>query len=257
MDHAPASRCLRRVAVAFVVAWVAGACGPAPVVVKAKPHDMAAASDLRARGDAAAHPGDMSVPAGGGDMAVGPGCNGMPACQVGQDCCGGACIDVTSDPANCGSCNAACAPGETCAAGQCSCGMGGNHCTAPRSCCNNACDDLLADVKNCGVCGMACANGEQCANGLCGNGGGGCNPPCAAGQQCINGQCSGGGNNCNPPCPQGQTCVFGILCMPTPCMPACAKNQICDKAICQPACGIGILTPCIPPKVCVGGKICI
>jgi hypothetical protein len=33
--------------------------------------------------------------------------------------CGDLCIDVTSDPANCGACGVACLPGQLCKAKQC------------------------------------------------------------------------------------------------------------------------------------------
>ena len=70
----------------------------------------------------------------------------------------------------------------------------------------------------------------------------------------MNGQCTGGGPQCNPPCPVGQMCILGALCLPIPCNPACPKGQVCDKGACVPSCGIGLLTPCPPPKTCIGGK---
>jgi outer membrane protein assembly factor BamB len=42
-----------------------------------------------------------------------------PARPGGGTDCGSACVDTTSDPANCGGCNIACATGETCSAGTC------------------------------------------------------------------------------------------------------------------------------------------
>ncbi len=40
-------------------------------------------------------------------------------CAAGDVACGGACVDIQSDPNNCGACSTACASGETCSAGVC------------------------------------------------------------------------------------------------------------------------------------------
>ena len=60
-------------------------------------------------------------PADGGDGGTlpdpdgGPTPDGGPACPTGQALCGGKCIDVTSDDANCGGCNVKCAGAQHCA----------------------------------------------------------------------------------------------------------------------------------------------
>jgi hypothetical protein len=41
------------------------------------------------------------------------------ACPPGQVDCGGGCVDVTSDPARCGSCDRPCAPGQQCTSARC------------------------------------------------------------------------------------------------------------------------------------------
>jgi hypothetical protein len=46
--------------------------------------------------------------------------SGGPVCEAWRQACGGVCVDVQTDPANCGGCGRACAPGTTCAAGLCS-----------------------------------------------------------------------------------------------------------------------------------------
>ena len=244
----------------FGLGLTLAACDATPPKSKhdlAVPHDMA----VHRGGDAGTtHLPDLSVavnPPPGSDMAAQANCGNAPPCQGGQACCGGVCLDVTSDPANCGACNAACASGETCAANQCGCGMAGNHCAAPMACCSATCTDITTDSTNCGTCNTVCMGGDTCMSGTCGPAGGGCNPPCAMGQMCLNGACQGGGPQCNPPCAAGQMCLLGALCVPIPCNPACAKNEICDKAVCVPACGVLIKTPCPPPKNCLGGNICI
>jgi hypothetical protein len=78
-------------------------------------------------------------------------------------CCGGRCVDVSSDDANCGGCQMACAAGK--------------------SCCASACSDLTADPTNCGGCGNACSapnatplcTNSRCQVGPCLNGFGDCN----------------------------------------------------------------------------------
>lgn len=54
------------------------------------------------------------LPDGGAEVGeVGVECGG------GLTLCSGQCIDVTSDPANCGACGASCPAMSTCAAGAC------------------------------------------------------------------------------------------------------------------------------------------
>src|SRR4051794_26776801 len=45
--------------------------------------------------------------------------HGKCKCKGGLTKCGRKCLDVSSDPANCGSCNHACAGGQSCVNGQC------------------------------------------------------------------------------------------------------------------------------------------
>jgi hypothetical protein len=46
-------------------------------------------------------------------------CGGGGPCIFPFICCGGVCVDVTSDPYNCGACYLQCAPSEVCAGGFC------------------------------------------------------------------------------------------------------------------------------------------
>ena len=41
------------------------------------------------------------------------------SCTPGRTLCSGMCIDLTTDPSNCGSCNTLCPSGSTCVAGSC------------------------------------------------------------------------------------------------------------------------------------------
>lgn len=87
-------------------------------------------------------------------------CNAGGPCGTLQTCCANVgCVDVTSDPKNCGGCGHACAPGFTCSAGKCAC-AGDASCNA-------------GSVGTCstGVCSCAvkCATGQRCLpGGTCG-----------------------------------------------------------------------------------------
>jgi hypothetical protein len=79
---------------------------------------------------------------------------------------------LASDPASCGACDVACAPGEQCQAGQC-----GVFCDAGQANCDgdaeNGCETALGTLTDCGFCGDSCdlahavaecsASLEQCA----------------------------------------------------------------------------------------------
>jgi len=86
--------------------------------------------------------GDATLDSGGG------------ACPTGTSLCGGMCVAVSSDRANCGTCGNACAAGEVCVDGACSvvCPTGQTECTG-------VCADTMADRRHCGSCGNACATG--------------------------------------------------------------------------------------------------
>ena len=60
-------------------------------------------------------------------------------------CCNNTCVDITSDPNNCGGC--------------------GNPCGSQSCCAGNCVDTMGSDNSNCGGCGVTC-NGT-CVNGSC------------------------------------------------------------------------------------------
>src|SRR5215472_1884455 len=94
--------------------------------------------------------------------------------------CGNACINLNTDPNNCGGCGNRCpASTPSCLNGSCvlTCATDSGPMLTN---CSNACVDLQTDSMHCGSCTTACAQGEQCTNGACG---------CPTGQRPCNGQC--------------------------------------------------------------------
>ena len=85
------------------------------------------------------------------------GAGGSTGCEK---CGGPTCLDLATDPSNCGACDNACAPDETCAGGEC-------HCPGGGIACNGVCVDTMIDEKNCGACDNACAVGQTCVGGAC------------------------------------------------------------------------------------------
>ncbi len=92
------------------------------------------------------------------------------------------CVNLATDPANCGALYVHCPVGQTCVGGACSgdvapCGPGreGSYCalapdgsgTSNLCCAGGGCTDTMSDAANCGACGNACAAGLSCVAGKC------------------------------------------------------------------------------------------
>ncbi len=140
-----------------------------------------------------------------GTTPAGTGGSGGSNCSAPLSGCGDACVDLSSDIGNCGSCGTTCGAGQTCTNGACE---AISPCQAPLTQCGDVCADLNADPQNCGVCGALCVGVEVCSQGTC-------TASCAegltqCGQACANVSsdllhCGG----CNQPCQPGQTCEAG------------------------------------------------
>jgi len=122
------------------------------------------------------------------DLAA-PGASGCVAPK--PDVCGAACVDLSSDPANCNACGFACASpnaSSTCAGGVCGlgvCATGFANCDQDPA---NGCEsDPMTDAANCNGCGNACMLGAICVGGFCTDNIALCTSP---GATCAQPQCS-------------------------------------------------------------------
>jgi hypothetical protein len=111
------------------------------------------------------------------------------ACPAGMTACDGRCVDLRSDPDNCGRCDNECqeSHGQVCSSGKCAA-----KCAPTLSDCTGACIDKNTDPANCGACGLVC----------------GCNQVCSAGVCVTPGACAQEGDPCT-----GGNCCAGLLCL--------------------------------------------
>src|SRR6188768_308639 len=136
--------------------------------------------------------------ASGMGAAGGPSSAMMAYCTLPQVSCNGVCTDLTTT-AHCGKCEQACATGQSCVAGQCTC-------PGALGACNGACVDTQTSVEHCGGCSKPCATGAACVAGVCG---------CAANQQLCNDVCvdlkqsDANCGACGKACAMGQVCANG------------------------------------------------
>jgi hypothetical protein len=75
--------------------------------------------------------------------------------------CSGICVDLQTDPTNCGACGVHCAMTQACLKGTC-------KCAPSETSCSGLCVDLANDSNNCGSCGNTCTAGTSCKNSVCG-----------------------------------------------------------------------------------------
>jgi hypothetical protein len=94
--------------------------------------------------------------------AIAPGCNDDDGpCML--DVCGTGCVDVNTDPNNCGACFVECGPGNFCTGGTCESAA----CDPGEAMCGEDCIDLQSDVAHCGTCENACGQFGDCLDGTC------------------------------------------------------------------------------------------
>ena len=114
--------------------------------------------------------------------------NGACVCPGGLTDCGGACVNTSTDPRNCGSCGKRCQINGRCTGGTCTCVQSG--CPDPAaSCCATGQPCLCAPSG-----GSLFAGGDSCAVISA--------PECPAGYD----ECVGPPGTCQACCPSGSTC---------------------------------------------------
>jgi hypothetical protein len=91
------------------------------------------------------------------------------SCPAGFSPCNARCVDLRSDPAHCGACDAACGDGSApagaaCIAATCACTGAETACTADETI---ACVSTSSDDRHCGGCNAACDAGQLCEAGDC------------------------------------------------------------------------------------------
>lgn len=100
-------------------------------------------------------------------QSLGFGCQGDGDCcsATTGGCCGDLCVDLDSDPLNCGTCGRHIPVGAVCTGGAPDCIAGGFE---DVGICGDRCLDLAVELENCGSCGHVCDIGsEVCAHGHC------------------------------------------------------------------------------------------
>jgi hypothetical protein len=82
-----------------------------------------------------------------------------------QTNCSGSCVNTGTDRNNCGGCGVRCGDGQNCVGGACvnvTCGT-----TAAPTPCAGVCTNTNVDPANCGACGRACGPNSTCVGGNC------------------------------------------------------------------------------------------
>jgi hypothetical protein len=171
------------------------------------------------------------------------------------ECCGGVCVDLRSDPSNCGACGLACPAGIGCLAGSCvplvqNCALAlegatcalGQASAIPGYCCGGQCVDLETNNANCGGCAATCPSGTNCdGSGECIGPDGGLGA--AAGSSCL---VLGDYDNC--------TTDAGLqgICCGGDCTAASDLYSFSTCATCGFGCP-GCVAGCPTGTACVGG----
>ncbi len=163
-------------------------------------------------------------------------CPGGPTPQVGL------CVNLQTDPNNCGQCGTIC------------------NVAAGEACCGGSCKNLLEDEQNCGACGRGCGSNETCLAGIC------CPNTRVCGNTCLVTACDPlqcqvcdpTEGACASTCTAQETCIAGACCTSTTVCGNICLATACDATqcqVCDPAQSKCVST-CSGSDTCLGGGCC-
>jgi hypothetical protein len=158
-------------------------------------------------------------------QACGSGGAACQACTGGTSCCAGSCVNLQTNPDNCGACGHICPPGQPCVNGACQCAATAPNFCASTNTCLAACpagtsfNPSTCQCEAAGICpqgGLTCSGdftpfvcGATGPQGLCL-----CTRRAEGDVACVEVQgCPGQSCTTTADCPSGQICVVG--CCPT------------------------------------------
>lgn len=191
------------------------------------------------------------------------GCSSSSGADAGTTCapplvaCGGACVDLRSDPSHCSQCGLACAGSQACVKGACfakTCASA--TCTETQVCVDSVCIDRLCVAAG-------CSSDQVCEAGVCKP-----KPTCTPGGACVPDEpCRTGSVTCTgnvaacvadndledgTSCGEDQVCKAGECVAQSACTPACTGSRKCDVSS-------GKCVECLADGDCAGsskGKRC-
>lgn len=165
-------------------------------------------------------PSDAGVDAprdGGVDAPIDP----CSLCAATEACCDGVCVDITSDPAHCGSC-APCAAAPR-ATATCTARVCGLTCDADFADCNGAygdgCEADLGSLTTCNACGTMCLDYPNTVESCAGSG-------------CVY-ACSGTFASCDAGAPDCETDTSSSPLHCGACGRACSPTETCTAGVCR------------------------
>lgn len=144
-------------------------------------------------------------------------------CPEETDECGGACVDLDTDPDHCGECDSGCDDGQACNGGQCVEG-----CPGGETDCDGNCVDLDENRSHCGECDNECSTDVDGASPVCDDGE--CTARCVDDDETLcSGECidvSDDETNCGT-C--GNECTSDVM----------GAEAVCDDGECVEQCAGG------------------
>ena len=205
------------------------------------------------------HCGACGVVCDAGEACVAGACTcgetaavGVEACTAPKACCSQQCVNLDLSSANCGACGVACAPGEVCQYGACTCPAGQMPCG------EGTCVDITFNDAHCGACGTVCPVGTSCTAGTCTCGGANCRAEqlcceVAGDPTCLDVTSSTSNcNACGAACRLGELCVSGVCtCGQNTCG---GEDLCCPDQTCALSCNCGDGGPCDVGLACCGAS---